>query len=128
MLLGAAAKKEPRFRDSLPGSEMISAVFLSFLKGRAGRFPAVASPAAFDIHMFRMAFVIAVINAFYRLAVDTDRSARMLQSARIRVAAFLRKTFAASIVLFVCVFSADHNIAFAATFFFVINTILYRTV
>ena len=107
---------------------MIPVSCLSFLKSRACRFPAIAGAAALDVHMFRMAFVIAVINAFYRFAVDADRPAGMFQRARIRVAAFLRKALTASIILFVRMFPADHNIAFTAALFFVINTILYRTV
>jgi hypothetical protein len=75
--------------------------------------------------MFRMAFIIAVINAFYGFTVNADRLAWMFQSACIRIAPFLRKAFAASIVLFVRMFTADHNIAFTAALFFVINTIIY---
>lgn len=48
-------------------------------KRRAGRLPAVAGAAASDIHMLGNTFIIAVIGAVHRLAVNTDCLARMLQ-------------------------------------------------
>ena len=45
---------------------------LLFRKSSTGGLSAVAGSAALDIHMIRHTLVIAVINTFYRLTVDTD--------------------------------------------------------
>ena len=78
--------------------------------------------------MLRMAFIIAVINTFYRLAVNANRPAWVFQGTGIRIAPFFGKAFAASLIHILCMFSANHYIAFAAALTLVVNTIVYRTV
>ena len=51
--------------------------FLLFLESRAGCSLTVAGVAALDIHMIGMTFVIGIINAFLRFAVDADGFAGM---------------------------------------------------
>ena len=45
---------------------------LLFRKSSTGGLSAVAGSAALDVHMLRHTLVIAVINTFYRLTVNTD--------------------------------------------------------
>ena len=55
-----------------------SCTFLALRKGRAAGLSAIACSAALDIHMVCDTFIIAVVNALYRLTVNTDGAAGML--------------------------------------------------
>ena len=72
-------------------------------------------------------FVIAVISAVHRLAVNADCFARMFQRAGKSVFSRLRKTLAAGIVLTARALSADHNVSLTAALALVIYAIIHST-
>lgn len=78
--------------------------------------------------MLRMAFILAVINTFYRLTVNANRPAWVFQGTGIRISPFFGKAFAASSIHILCMLSSNHYIAFAAALALVVNTIIYCTV
>lgn len=86
-----------------------------------------ACAAAFDIHMFRMAFVITVIDTLDRFTVDADRLAGMLQRTRVGAIPFLCKTLTARIRTTVRMFSAHHDIALATALVLIIGTVIHST-
>lgn len=86
-----------------------------------------ARTAAFDIHMFRMALVIAVIDTLDRFTVDADCLAGMLQRTRVGAVPFLRETLTARIRTTVRMFSAYHDVALAAALVLIIGTIIHST-
>ena len=103
--------------------------FLLFLESRAGRTLTVAGAAALDIHMIRMAFIIGIINALLRFAVDADGFARMDHGAfeGIHALPLLNKAFTAGSVAIAGALSSHHDISLAAQMLFIIGTILHRT-
>ena len=101
----------------------------AFRKRSAGGFPAVACTASLDIHMVCRTLIIRIINTFYRLTVDADRSAGMRQRAgkRIIPLSFLRKAVAAGVVTIAGMFAANHDIAFTTIAVCVIGTVFHTT-
>ena len=88
---------------------------------------AVAGAAALDIHMIRMTFVIGIIDAFYRFAVNADGLAGMNHGAfkGTHPLPLLKEALAAGVVAIAGMFSAHHNIPFAAQAILIVGTILY---
>ena len=100
-----------------------------FLKGTTGCLMTVACTISFDIHMFRMALIICIVHAVGRFAIDTDRSARMLQSTYIGISRpFPRKTFTACIIFAFRMLASHHNITFAAAFTFVVYAVFHTAI
>lgn len=83
--------------------------------------------AAADIHSLRMALIVAVINAFARLAVNRDCLARMIQRALIAVPFSVAEAFTTGITALFRLTSANHNIPFAAIAIGIIAAIYRRT-
>lgn len=78
---------------------------------------------SFDIHMFGVAFVIAVIHTLYRFTVNADRPARVFQRTAVSVVPLLGKTLTAGIRAAVRMGAAYHDIAFAAAPLLIVRTV-----
>lgn len=102
---------------------------LLFRKSSTGGLSAVAGSAALDIHMIRHTLVIAVINTFYRLTVDTDGMAWMRQgiTERLSSLSLLRKALAAGAVTITGMLTSHHDVSLAAQTVLVIGTIFHNT-
>ena len=102
--------------------------FLFFCKSSAGRLSAVAGTAALNIHMIRHALVIAVINTFYSLTVDTDGMAWMRQriTERLSSLSLLCKALTAGAVTVTGVLAAHHDVSLAAQTVLIIGTIFHN--
>lgn len=102
---------------------------LLFRKSSTGGLSAVAGSAALDIHMIRHTLVIAVINTFYRLTVDTDGMAWMRQgiTERLSSLSLLRKALAAGAVTITDMLTSHHDVSLAAQTVLVIGTIFHNT-
>ena len=102
---------------------------LFLFKGRADCSLAVTGAAALDVHMVGMAFIIGIINTFYRFAVNTDGLAGMRNGAfeRIHSLLLLPETLAAGAVAAAGMLPAHHNISFAAQMLFIVGTVFHRT-
>lgn len=82
-----------------------------------------------NVHMLGMALIICIIHAVTSLTVNTDRPARVLQSAHIRIARPLYgKAFTAGIILAVRMLSSYHDVAFTAALVFVVYTVFHAAV
>ena len=103
--------------------------FLFFSECGTGRLPAVAGTAALDIHMIRHTLVIAVINTFYRLTVDTDSPARMRQGITegIPSLSLLRKALTAGAVTITGMLTSYHDVSLAAQTILIVGTIFHNT-
>ena len=103
--------------------------FLFFCKSSTGRLSAVAGTTALDIHMICHALVIAVINTFYRLTVDTDGMAWMRQgiTERFSSLSLLCKAFTAGSVTVAGMLASHHDITLAAQTILIIGTIFHNT-
>lgn len=103
--------------------------FLFLCKCGAGGLSAVAGSAALDVHMLRHTLVIAVINTFYRLTVDTDGMAWMRQriTERLSSLSLLRKALAAGAVTITGMLTSHHDVSLAAQTVLVIGTIFHNT-
>ncbi len=102
---------------------------LSLCKRGTGGLSAVAGAVALDVHMLRHTLVIAVIDTFYRLAVDADGTAWMRQGTgkRILSISLLCKTFATGAVTVTGMLAAYHDITLAAQTILIIRTVFYNT-
>ena len=102
---------------------------LLFRKSSTGGLSAVAGSAALDIHMIRHTLVIAVINTFYRLTVDTDGMAWMRQriTERLSSLSLLRKALAAGAVTITGMLTSHHDVSLAAQTILIIGTIFHNT-
>ena len=102
---------------------------LLFRKSSTGGLSAVAGSAALDIHMIRHTLVIAVINTFYRLTVDTDGMAWMRQGITVRLSSLslLRKALAAGAVTITGMLTSHHDVSLAAQTILIIGTIFHNT-
>ena len=98
---------------------------LRLAKGRALGLPAVARATTPDIHMFRMTLVVGIVHALFRLAVDTDCTAGVLQRTYISVITSLGKALAAGSVTIAGMTSSHHNIPFTAIIVLIIAAILH---
>ena len=105
------------------------ATLLFFRERSACRLLAVTGAAALDVPMIRHTLVIAVMNAFYSLTVDTDRLARVRDGTgkRIRSFSLVIKTFATGIITVAGMLSCHHNITFTAQTILIIGTTFYDT-
>ena len=103
--------------------------FLFLCKCGAGRLSAVAGTAALDIHMIRHTLVIAVINTFYRLTVDTDSPARMRQGITegIPSLSLLRKALTTGAVTITGMLTSYHDVSLAAQTILIVGTIFHNT-
>ena len=102
---------------------------LLFRKSCAGGLSAIAGSAALDIYMIRHTLVIAVINTFYRLTVDTDGMAWMRQgiTERLSSLSLLRKALAAGAVTITGMLTSHHDVSLAAQTILIIGTIFHNT-
>ncbi len=103
--------------------------FLFFCKSSTGRLSAVAGTAALDVHMLRHTLIITIINALYRLTVDTDGMAWMRQriTERLSSLSLLRKALAAGAVTITGMLTSHHDVSLAAQTVLVIGTIFHNT-
>lgn len=93
----------------------------------AFRLLAMTGVASADVHVLRMALIIAVINAFTRFAVNRDRPARMIQRALITVPSLVAKALAAGVAALLRLASAHHNITLAAIMIGIVGAVHRRT-
>ena len=102
---------------------------LLFRKSSAGGLSAVAGSAALDVHMLRRTLIITIINALYRLTVDTDGMAWMRQriTERLSSLSLLRKALAAGAVTITGMLTSHHDVSLAAQTVLVIGTIFHNT-
>lgn len=102
---------------------------LLFRKSSTGGLSTVAGSAALDVHMLRHTLVIAVINTFYRLTVDTDGMAWMRQriTERLSSLSLLRKALAAGAVTITGMLTSHHDVSLAAQTVLIIGTIFHNT-
>ena len=79
--------------------------------------------------MIRHTLVIAVIDAFYRLAVDADGFAGMGQGTGkgITSLSLLRKAFTTSTVTVTGMLAAYHDVSFTAQAILIIGTTIHNT-
>ena len=113
-----------------PDLMVLLPVCILFLgKCGTGRLSAVTGAAAFDVHMVRHTLVIAVIDAFHRLAVNADGSAGMRQGIAeiIPSLSLLCKTFTTGAVTVAGMPAPYHDIALAAQAVLIIGTIFHNT-
>ena len=103
--------------------------FLFFCKSSTGRLSAVAGTAALDVHMLRHTLIITIINALYRLTVDTDGMAWMRQriTERLSSLSLLRKALAAGAVTITGMLTSHHDVSLAAQTVLIIGTIFHNT-
>ena len=89
----------------------------------------VTSTAALNIYMIRIALIIGIVNTFYGFTVYAYGLAGVGHGTLKRLPAFpfLNKALTAGIVTIAGMFSAHHNVSFAAKAILIIGTILYRT-
>lgn len=102
---------------------------LLFRKSSTGGLSAVAGSAALDVHMLRHTLIITIINALYRLTVDTDGMAWMRQriTERLSSLSLLRKALAAGAVTITGMLTSHHDVSLAAQTVLVIGTIFHNT-
>ena len=101
---------------------------LFFFKRSTCSFSAIICPTAFNIHVVRIALIICIINAFIRLAVNTNGSAGMRYGAcKCSHVASVLKTSAAGIILSAGMSAFYHDIPFAAAPVAIIGTVFHRT-
>ena len=100
---------------------------LRLAKGRALGLPAVARATTPDIHMFRMTLVVGIVHALFRLAVDTDCTAGVLQRTYISVITSLGKALAAGALTVAGMTATHHDITLAATILLVVTTVFHAT-
>ena len=105
------------------------ATLLFFRERSACRLLAVTGAAALDVHMIRHTLVIAVINTFYRLTVDTDGMTWMRQriTERLSSLSLLRKALAAGAVTITGMLTSHHDVSLAAQTILIIGTIFHNT-
>lgn len=85
-------------------------------------------PAAFDIHMIRIALIIRIINAFVRLTVNADGIAWMgYGTCEYPHIASVFKAAATGIILTAGVPALHHDIPLAAAPVTVIGTVFHGT-
>ena len=79
--------------------------------------------------MVSNALVVAVVDTFHCFAVNADGLAGMCQGTRVCVhpALLLCKTLTAGVIAAAGMFSAYHNISFAAKTILVVGTIFHYT-
>lgn len=106
---------------------MRSALF--FRKRSAGCLFTVTGAAALDVHMVCVTFVVGVVNTLYSFTVDADGGAWMRHGALegISSLSLLHKALAAGTVTVICMFTAHHDVAFAAQMPVVVGTIIHCT-
>ena len=102
---------------------------LLFRKSSTGGLSAVAGSAALDVHMLRHTLIITIINALYRLTVDTDGMAWMRQriTERLSSLSLLRKALAAGAVTITGMLTSHHDVSLAAQTVLIIGTIFHNT-
>ena len=102
---------------------------LLFRKSSTGGLSAVAGSAALDVHMLRHTLIITIINALYRLTVDTDGMAWMRQriTERLSSLSLLRKALAAGAVTITRMLTSHHDVSLAAQTVLIIGTIFHNT-
>ena len=85
-----------------------------FHKRRAGGFPTVSGTASAHVHMLCLTFIIGIVAAFYRFAVDLRHPVRI--SVCVSCAAFLLlfKILTAGFITAAGLCAAYHNVASAA--------------
>lgn len=82
-----------------------------------------------DVHMLRHTLIITIINALYRLTVDTDGMAWMRQriTERLSSLSLLRKALAAGAVTITGMLTSHHDVSLAAQTVLIIGTIFHNT-
>jgi len=105
----------------------INCLFL--FKGRAGCPLAVTGAAALNVYMICVAFVIGVVDTFYRFAVNADGSAGVGNGALkgIHTLLLLSEALTAGAVAVAGMLPAHHNVSLAAQMLVIVGTIFYRT-
>lgn len=105
----------------------INCLFL--FKGRAGCPLAVAGAAALNVHMVGVAFVIGIVDTFYRFTVNADGSAGMGNGALkgIHTLLLLSEALTAGAVAVAGMLSAHTNVPLTAQMLVIVGTIVYRT-
>lgn len=123
-------KKIPfKHRNRLKGTYLTYQSCLFLFKGRAGCSPAVAGAASLDVHMFRVAFVIGIVDTFHRFTINADGSAGMGYGTFKRIHPFplLPEAVTAGFVAAAGMLSAHHDVSLAAEMLVIVGTIVYRT-
>jgi len=77
--------------------------------------------------MLRMTLIVRIVHALFRLAVDADRAAGMLQRAYISVVPSLGKALAAGAFTIAGMCASHHDIALTAIMFLIVTTVLHTT-
>ena len=119
----------PQFRNICQAGILIFFSVIYFRKSSTGGLSAVAGSAALDVHMLRHTLIITIINALYRLTVDTDGMAWMRQriTERLSSLSLLRKALAAGAVTITGMLTSHHDVSLAAQTVLVIGTIFHNT-
>jgi len=74
-----------------------------------------------------MTLVIGIVHALFRLTVNADRTAGMLQRTHISVIPPLGKALTASALTVAGMGASHHDIALAAIIFLIVTTIFHAT-
>lgn len=119
----------PQFRNICQAGILIFFSVIYFPKSSTGGLSAVAGSAALDVHMLRHTLIITIINALYRLTVDTDGMAWMRQriTERLSSLSLLRKALAAGAITITGMLTSHHDVSLAAQTVLVIGTIFHNT-
>lgn len=107
----------------------VYSIGLFLRKCSAGRLLTVAGAAALDVHMVCVAFVVGIVDALHRLAVDADGRTGMNHGTLEGIHPFpLRsKALTAGPVTVAGPFSANHDVALAAQVLVIVGAIIHRT-
>ena len=111
----------------LTALRVIPALF--FRECSAGRLRTVTSATALDVHMVCVTLVVGVVNTLYCFTVYTDSGTWMCHGALegISPLPLLRKALAAGTVTVISMFTAYHDVAFAAQMLVVVGTVIHCT-
>ena len=85
-----------------------------FLKCRAGGFPAVSGTTSAHVHMLCLTFIIGIVAAFYRFAVDLRHPVRISVCVSCAALLLLFKILSAGFITAAGLCAAYHNVVSAA--------------
>ena len=85
-----------------------------FHKCRAGGFPAVSGTASAHVHMLCLTFIIGIVAAFYRFAVDLRHPVRISVCVSCAALLLLFKILTAGFITAAGLCAAYHNVVSAA--------------
>ena len=77
--------------------------------------------------MLRMTLIVGIVHALFRLTVDADRAAGVLQRTYISVIPSLGKTLAAGAVTVAGMTASHHDIALAAIILLIVTAVFHAT-